>query len=321
MEIRHLAPTPLIQRAPWSDIDEVRVGNWMQPWDGAEEIDVGLIGVPYSRASIIPTSADAGPNAVRSTLAYFTTYSIDYDVEISGLKMRDMGDVQTSMVEVERGLIDIEEAFTDLFRAQSFMPVAIGGDHSITWPIVKAVHNSRPDAKIGVVQFDGHHDLRVMAHGPTHGTPMRRILESDIGVQGRNLVQIGLHGFGNPRVYFDYAKKQGIRVITAREVRRQGIERVMAEAIEQAGDGTDLIYVSLDIDALAAVYGPGTGVVKPEGMDPYELLEAMYLLGREPAVWGLDIAELDPTRDIAGITTKTVCSAILTFLGGFVHRD
>lgn len=320
MEIRHLALPSLSRRAPWHDVGEIRVGNWIQAWDRQELMDFGLIGVPFSRASIRGSSTDGGPSAIRSAFAYFTTWSVDYEVDISGLTVRDVGDVQTDLLDVPRALQQIEECFTDLLDGQRFFPIALGGDHSITWPIIAAIHNVRPDAKIGIVQFDAHYDLRGPDFGPTHGTPFRRILEGDYGVQGKNLVQLGIHGFGNAARYHQYALEQGVRVISAREIRRRGITDVMDEAITRASDGTDLVYVSLDIDVMAAAYGPGTGVVTAEGLDPYDLLEAMYLLGRAPTVWGLDVVEVDPARDIHEITARTACTAILTFLGGYVHR-
>jgi len=91
-------------------------------------------------------------------------------------------------------------------------------------------------------------------------------------------------------------------------------------ALEIAGNGTDAIYVTVDIDVLEVGYAPGTAAATPDGLSPVDLFEAMFLLGQDPRVAAIDFVELDPNRDVAEITTRTFGSAILSFLAGLFLR-
>ena len=94
----------------------------------------------------------------------------------------------------------------------------------------------------------------------------------------------------------------------------------MAETLEIAGRGTDAIYVTVDIDVLELGYAPGTAAATADGLDPVDLLEALFMLGLDPRVQAIDFVELDPNRDVAEITTRTFASAVLTFLAGLFLR-
>ena len=159
-----------------------------------------------------------------------------------------------------------------------------------------------------------------MDHGPTNGTPIRGILESGVKVRGENLVQVGIHGFMNASYYKRWVEGQGGTIYTARAIRQAGIEETIATALEIAGKGTDAIYVTVDIDVLELGYAPGTAAATADGLSPTDLLEALFILGRDPRVAAIDFVELDPTRDVAEITTRTFGSAILTFLAGLFLR-
>lgn len=117
-----------------------------------------------------------------------------------------------------------------------------------------------------------------------------------------------------------YALGEGLTIYTARQVRTLGMERVIGEALARAGDGADAIYCTVDIDVLTFPYGIGTGASSPEGLMPYELLDAMFWLGQDLRVAAFDLVEIDPTRDVAGMTAKTGATVLLTFLGGLSTR-
>ena len=205
-------------------------------------------------------------------------------------------------------------------QPEDFLPVIIGGDHAITAPAVRAYCGAHPDQQVGLIHFDAHNDVRVMDHGPTNGTPIRGILESGVRVRGSNLVQFGIHGFMNASYYKRWVEGQGGTIFTARAIRQQGIEPMVAAALEIAGRDTDAIYVTVDIDVLEVGYAPGTAAATADGLSPTDLLEALFVLGQDPRVMAIDFVELDPTRDVADITIRTFGSAILTFLAGYFLR-
>ena len=96
----YLRPPELLRRSPWEDAHETRVANWIRPWDGQEPFDVGLLMVPIARGAIKHVAAHLGPNALRMVWPFFTTYSIDFDVDLADLRVRDLGDVEISLLDV-----------------------------------------------------------------------------------------------------------------------------------------------------------------------------------------------------------------------------
>ena len=320
-DIPHLLIPEKRRISHWNDRHELRVNNWIEPWDFASDLDVGLISVPLSKTSILPNGAYAAPNAMRDAWGIFTTFTPDYDVDMSTMRVRELGDVSVPILDLVGGLANVQESLQALMsQPEGFFPLIIGGDHAITAPAVRAYCGAHPDEQVGLIHFDAHNDVRVMDHGPTNGTPIRGILESGVKVRGENLVQVGIHGFMNASYYKRWVEGRGGTIYTARAIRQEGIEATIASALEIAGNGTDAIYVTVDIDVLEVGYAPGTAAATADGLSPNDLLEALFVLGSDPRVAAIDFVELDPNRDVAEITTRTFGSAILTFLAGLFLR-
>lgn len=320
-DIPHLLLPEKRKISHWNDRYELRVNNWVEPWDFASPLDVGMVTVPFSKTSILPNGAYAAPNALRDAWAIFTTFTPDFDVDMSTMRVRELGDIGTPVLDLVQGLNDIEESLEALMsQPERFFPLIIGGDHAITAPAVRAYCRSHPDQQVGLIHFDAHNDVRVMDHGPTNGTPIRGILESGVRVSGSNLVQFGIHGFMNASYYKRWVEGHGGTIFTARAIREAGIQPMVESALDIAGRGTDAIYVTVDIDVLEVGYAPGTAAATADGLAPVDLLEALFVLGQDPRVAAIDFVELDPNRDVAEITTRTFGSAILTFLAGLFLR-
>lgn len=319
--IPHLAPASVVKRAGWQDGEELRVSNWLAPWDGEEPLDAGLIGLPYSGASINPSAAYAAPETVRLAFRYNTTYSPDWDVDLRDLRARDLGDVGGHLTDVSAAHAKIEAAVGAACAIEPrFVPVMIGGDHSVTAPAVRGFCAAHAGKRIGVINIDAHLDIRNFEHGPHNGTPFRAILTGGLPISGQNFVELGIHGFMNAANYMRWAREQGVTVITALEVQRRGMAECINEALRIAGDGVDLIYLSVDIDCLAYPFAIGTAATSPEGLSAWQLLEAVWACGRDPKVGAIDLVEIDPSRDVKDLTSRTGCSVILTFLAGLTER-
>lgn len=321
--VRHLKEPGVVVNGKFEDRFEPRVWNWLRPWDFTTPFDVGLVGAGLSTTSILPTSCYAAPDALRLSTPSFTTYSPDFDVDISTMVARDLGDIAIPIIDQEKGLAHIEDTMEALWRAcgDAFL-VLIGGDHAVTAPAARAFARTHPDQKIGLIHFDAHNDVRVMDHGPTNGTPIRQLLESGLPFSGRNLVQVGIHGFMNASYYKRWVEGHGGTIITGRQVRRGGIDAVIDQSLAIAGDDTDAIYVTVDIDVLELGYAPGTGGASPEGLHPLDLYEALFALGQHPKVAAIDFVEHDPARDISTLTGRTMTGALLSFLSGlFLRRN
>jgi agmatinase len=156
---------------------------------------------------------------------------------------------------------------------------------------------------VGIVHFDAHADTGNDVWGSllSHGTPMRRLIEEG-WVDGRNFVQIGLRGYWPEKATFDWMREQGLRWHLMREIEEQGAEAVIDRAIEEALDGPDAIYLSVDIDVVDPGSAPGTGTPEPGGMLPRELLRAVRRIVGKVDLAGMDIVEVSPPYDWAEST-------------------
>lgn len=319
--IEHLLPPEVVRISHWNDPYELRVNNWLTPWDFGAAIDAGLIVVPSSKTSIKHNGAYAASNALLESFVVNTTFSPDYDVDLATMKVKLLGDVAVPALDPAGGLLQIQDCLEQCFRIHpAFFPVVIGGDHAVTAPSIRAFCRAHPDLKVGIIHFDAHNDVRVTDHGPTNGTPIRQVLKSGLNVSGANLVQIGIHGFMNASYYKRWVEGQGGTIFTGRECRKSGMDTVMEKAIQIAGDGTDAVYVTVDIDVLELGYAPGTPAATSEGIHPADLFDALFTLGQWEKVAAIDFVELDPFRDLGQITTRTFGSALLTFLAGLFLR-
>jgi formiminoglutamase len=320
-EINFLRKPGLVLNDRFEDRHEPRAWNWIRPWDFESKFDVGIVGIPLSTTSIQPTSCYLAPDAFRLSTPGFTTFSPDFDVDMTSMVVRDLGDIGIPILDQYEALRRVEETMERLWGAHGdkFL-LLIGGDHSITAPAARAFARVNKDKKIGLIHFDAHNDVRVMDHGPTNGTPIRQLLESGLNFDGKNLVQVGIHGFMNGSYYKRWVEGHGGTIFTGRQIRHDSIENVIHQAIEIAGNGTDAIYVTVDIDVLELAYAPGTGGASPEGIHPSQLYEALYILGQNKKVAAIDFVEHDPAIDVVRITGRTMTGAVMSFLIGLFLR-
>ncbi|MBM7566373.1 formimidoylglutamase [Paenibacillus sacheonensis] len=309
------------EQAGFLDRYETKVAHWIRRWDGAEPLLAGIVGVPLSKSSISVSSASTAPAAIRAAFKAFTTYSLEYGVDLQDMAVRDLGDIHMHVTDIAECHRRIEESLRALYEVQpAIVPIVVGGDHSISCPSVKAFAGRYPGRRIGIVHFDAHHDVRNFEDGGvTNGTPFRGILESGF-VEGRHIAQIGIRGFMNSKPYHDYAVGKGVRVFTSRDVRRMGIDPILDQALAVAGDGTEAIYVSFDVDVIDQAFAPGCPAIGTGGMNPWDALDALYRLGAVPQVAGIDFVCIDPSVDARNATSRLAVQFMLSFLAGMASR-
>ena len=319
--VKHLVqPRTMLGRSNRVSPEFTMLPEIVLPWDFKEDIDAGIVGVPFNFHPTFQGTSEA-PNSIREWLLKFASRSHEFEVDISDLKIRDIGDIQMHPTEVMRSHANIEEGLTELYlQSPHFVPIVIGGNHAIAAPSIRAFRNGNEYKRVGLIDFDAHYDLgNPSLQGPGSGTMFRQVIDAG-QIEGQNAVQIGLHGSLNSNIWSDYAKSVGIREISAREVWQRGIVRSMEEAIDQANDGTDAIYVSFDIDAIEDSSAPGTGGPVPGGLDPKEAMEAVYMLGQNQKVMALDLVEVDPIKDLRGVTSRMAIMLMVSFLAGLSER-
>jgi formiminoglutamase len=324
MKFLSLNPPPFTYQTSTVDPNDIKVSQWLTSWNGEEEIDAALIGIPLSRSSISASAASESPLAVRQSFRSFSTFDIDHEVDLAPLRVRDMGDIRMHTTDILQCHKNIEQGMGEVYKAtssfSSFIPLILGGDHSITCPSVKAFSNYHQGKKVGLLQFDTHFDVRSLENGgPSNGTPIRGLLTSGV-LQGENIFQIGLHSFANSKPYYDYVKEQGIHYYTMRQVRVEGLETVLQEAIQQLNKQVDVIYVTVDIDVLDQASLPGSPGSSPGGMVSWDLFEAVHQLGMQEKVQAIDFVCLDPFRDVGMVSVRTMTHTVLSFLSGYQRR-
>jgi agmatinase len=201
------------------------------------------------------------------------------------------------------------------------VPVVIGGDHSITWPAATAVAEHHGFGNVGVVHFDAHADTAHSIDGnlASHGTPMRRLIESG-AVPGRNFVQVGLRGYWPPAEVFDWMREQGMRWHLMQELWERGAAAVISDAVAEALDGADALYLSVDIDVLDPGFAPGTGTPEPGGMSPADLLRAVREIAVRTNLVALDVVEVAPPYDWADLTVNNAHRVVLEVLAGLAWK-
>lgn len=309
----------------WNRIvhEDMKVKDWIEPSYGelSNEFDVVLTGVPLSRSSISASAASEYPDFFRKSWNFFSTYSIDENIDFRELRVADLGDVKMHGTDILQCHENIEHTMMDVMNGcpNSFY-VQIGGDHSITAPIVRAFAKTS-GKRIGILQFDTHLDLRATdSDGPTNGTPIRQLLDAGV-VNGEDVYNIGLHGFYNGPSLIRAADHYGVNRITLKDFRRRGAESVIREVMAELAEKVDIVYVTVDMDVLDIAYAPGVPASTPGGMRTDELFDLMYEVGKFDIVRGMDFVCLDPHRDTRELqTVKAGAYAFLTMMvSRFVH--
>jgi agmatinase len=282
------------------------------PWATDDEAlralapDVAIVGAPFDEGVSSRPGARFGPRAIRmapTTWGNDSAWSIQLDVEpYADLRVVDAGDAPIVPTRFERGLRVIHEK---VFRVASAgaIPIVLGGDHSISFPSVAAVARHVWPRGVGVVHFDAHADTGADQWGNlyAHGQPMRRLIEEG-WVEGRNFVQVGLRGYWPTEGTFGWMRERGLRWHTMVEIEERGAEAVIADAIAEALDGPECIYLSVDIDVVDPGTAPGTGTPEPGGILPREMLRAVrQIVGRVDLV-GMDVVEVSPPYDQSEVT-------------------
>jgi len=270
----------------------------------ARGVDVAIVGAPFDDMVTHRPGTRFGPRAIRE--AQYTSGSLNslqLDVRpFDELTVVDAGDANVVPAYWERGHAMIYRKVHEV-ASTGAIPIVLGGDHSITWPSATAISEVRRPGSIGIVHFDAHADTASESFGQlaSHGTPMRRLIESG-AVLGRNFVQVGLRGYWPPVPVLEWMREQGMRWHLMTEIEERGSEAVIRDAIAEALDGPDAIYLSVDIDVVDPGSAPGTGTPEPGGMLPRELLRAVRQIVGAVEIAGMDIVEVSPPYDWAEST-------------------
>jgi len=279
-----------------------------------------ILGIPWDMgASLGRPGARYAPDAVREHMKWFlrrihdgNIYDVEHDkiVNMNNVVIDDEGDLQLSYGSIEASLEIMYNAARKIFQKKSVL-MGIGGDHSISWPLIRALHDET-EGPVGLIQFDAHLDLldENFTQGKfSHSSEIYRAIELE-HIDPKNIVQIGVRNFNYPEA-FALVREMGIVQYTPCNLRSKGAARCATEIVDAfAARGCKTIYLTLDIDVLDPAFAPGTGADEPGGLFPDELFKMLEIFA--PRIAAFDVAEVNPLYDTHGMTVAVAAKAIFS---------
>ena len=278
--------------------------------DTAREADIALLGVPFDGGVTHRSGARHGPRAVRDQSTLLRRINAATGVApFARARVRDLGDCWLEFPYELTGALEEIAAFYRDVHAGGAVPVSVGGDHSISLPILRGIASHRP---VGMIHIDAHCDTGddYMGSRFHHGAPFRRAVEEGL-IDPRRTIQIGIRGTTNDPEMWGFSKASGMRVLGIDEFQDLGWAAAAAEARRVVGDGP--VYLTFDIDSLDPAEAPGTGTPEAGGITMREALRLLRGLRGIDFIGG-DLVEVAPPFDHGTITAFNAASILFEIL-------
>ncbi|WP_077618039.1 formimidoylglutamase [Bacillus sinesaloumensis] len=290
-----------------------KVTECITPYTKGAKGDIGIIGLPASKSSISPSLASDAPRTIRNALGAYSTFSGENHVDYKDTPMIDFGDVHIHPTNLEETTERLYSSVKEMIQTNSCKKyIILGGDHGVSYPSIRAFQEHY--GRIGVIQWDAHHDVRNFEDGGrTNGTPFRSLLEGGF-IKGEDLMQVGIRDYANAQEYHEYVLSHGVAVYTMDDVDRVGIVSIIQQGIERLAQKVDFIYLSVDMDVVDQAFAPGCPAIGPGGLTSRELLSSIQAAKSHPKVKAMDIVEIDPSKDVRDITSRLAAHVMLRFM-------
>lgn len=276
----------------------------------AEGLDACFVGVPMDIGTSHKSGTRLGPRQIRAESAMLRPYNMATRVSpFDHLQTADIGDVAIDTFDLKRSVAIIEEAF-DAIVGHGCVPLTMGGDHTLTFPILKAM--AKRHGPVGLIHVDAHADINDHMFGEAiaHGTPFRRALEAG-AINPHRTWQIGLRGTGYGDDDFEWCREQGFRVVQAEQCWHRSLTPLMEEV--RAGVGEGPVYLTYDIDSIDPGLAPGTGTQEIGGLTTIQALEIVRGC-RGLNLVGCDLVEVSPPLDPMGTTALIAANLLYEML-------
>nr|WP_238994632.1 agmatinase [Mycolicibacterium chubuense] len=278
--------------------------------------DVAVVGVPFDTGVTYRPGARFGPSHIRQASRLLRPYNPALDVSpFAHGQVVDAGDLAVNPFDIASAVASIESGAHELIAGGAKV-IALGGDHTIAYPLLKAVN--RVHGPVALVHFDAHLDTwDTYFDAPlTHGTPFRRAAEDGLFIQGHS-AHVGIRGSLYSSQDLSSDADLGFHIVHCREFARRPIDDVIAGLRQRIGDAP--LYVSIDIDVLDPAHAPATGTPEAGGMTSRELLEIVRGFDGLNLV-GADIVEVSPAYDHAEITGVAAANLAYEFVSLFARQ-
>ena len=273
-------------------------------------VDFLIAGIPFDTGATFRVGARFGPSGIRDNSLLLRPYNPAQDIEVfkycSGI---DYGDIPIVPGYLPESHKLIEQETANLFQP-NIVPIFMGGDHSISLPILRSI--KKKHGPVGLIHFDAHSDLW---HGyydnkDTHGTPFRRAIEENL-IDPSTSCQIGLRGPLYDKNDFSMSKDAGLLSITGPELHSMGIQKALSLVKNRIGNKK--AYLTFDIDFIDPAFAPGTGTPEAGGFTGYDAISFVRGL-KEINFIGFDMVEVMPPYDPAHITSLLAANIIYEFI-------
>ncbi|MBT4521458.1 MAG: agmatinase [Halieaceae bacterium] len=280
----------------------------------AEGLDIALVGVPLDIGASNRTGSRFGPRQIRCESVMVRPYGMyTRAAPFDSFQVADVGDVPVNTFNLGMSIGIIEQFYDDILN-HGAKPVSMGGDHTVTLPILRAL--AKRHGPVALIHVDAHADTNDSMFGEkiTHGTVFRRAIEEQL-VDPQKMFQVGLRTTGYSAEDFDWSRDRGARIVPAEECWHRSLAPLMEEVRRKVGPETPT-YLSFDIDGLDPSVAPGTGTPEPGGLTSIQGIEIIR------GCWGLnligaDLVEVAPAYDTSGNTSLLAANLIFEMLCSF----
>ncbi len=276
----------------------------------AAGLDACFVGIPMDIGTSNRSGTRHGPRQIRAESVMLRPYNMATGAApFEAMQVADVGDVPINTFDLKK-TVDIITAHHAGILAHGCIPLTMGGDHTLTWPILRAIKERH--GPVALIHVDAHADINDTMFGEkvAHGTPFRRAWEDGCLLNDR-VFQIGLRGTGYAPEDFDWGRAQGWTVVQAEECWYKSLTPLMADIRAKIGDAP--VYLTYDIDSLDPAFAPGTGTVEIGGLTIWQALEIIRGCAGLNIV-GCDLVEVSPPYDPSGNTALVAANLLYEML-------
>ncbi len=266
--------------------------------DTAEGLDACFVGIPMDIGTSNRTGTRHGPRAIRAESGMMRPYNMATGAgPFAKMQVADIGDVAINTFDLKKTVDIITSAYDDIL-AHDVVPLTLGGDHTLSYPVLRSI--AKKHGPVALIQVDAHADTNDMMFGEkiAHGTPFRRAVEDGL-LQQDKVFQIGLRGTGYEPSDFDWGRQQGFTVVPAEDCWHKSLAPLMEDIRAKIGNAP--CYLTFDIDGLDPSVAPGTGTMEYGGLTAIQGLEIVRGCKGLNLVGG-DLVEVSPQYDTTGGT-------------------
>ena len=291
--------------------------HWQSgPVTGEKRPHFAFLSIPFDYAVSYRPGTRFGPESILEALDGYTLYCADKRVSIQDSVFHHLGAVEV--------VHSLPGTYTNIENAVSavqpgYIPICLGGDHSITDPVIRGLQRRPGGENFGLLIFDTHFDFRVPIPGKEHSGCWLKTLEDCLDYSRVAILGIGASVYSE--YYMKKVEELGVMIKTPYQIRKEGWASIRRQVMEHVSKNNEAVYYSIDIDSLDQAFAPATSAPNPNGLFPYEIMDTVFEISSAVPTMGMDITEVAPHYDSNNnFTAHVAANIIINFVAGVVKR-